>query len=129
MVIGVGVDIVEVARIRRILEDPGIGPRFRERIFTEREIEYCENKRRGKYKSYAGRFTAKEAVMKALGQGWGPKVTWLDIETLSDPGGKPEVYLHGKTSAFAHGLGIRRLSLSITHTEEYAMACVIAQDD
>ncbi len=129
MVIGVGVDMVEVARIRGALDNPKIGRRFRKRVYTEKEIEYCEMKRRGKYESYAGRFAAKEAVMKTLGRGWGSKVSWLDIEVLPAPGGKPEVYLRNKTSTFARKLGIQRLTVSITHTRRYAMACLIAQRD
>ncbi|MFQ5904686.1 MAG: holo-ACP synthase [Candidatus Binatia bacterium] len=129
MVVGVGVDIVEVARIKRALGNRRIGRRFRDRVYTEKEIQYCEGKRRGKYESYAGRFAAKEAVMKALGKGWGSKVSWLDIEVLPAPGGKPQVYLRNKTSAFARELGVQRLSVSITHTRHYAMACLIAQRD
>ena len=71
MIISTGVDLAEVARIQKALEDLRIGARFRRRIFTEKEIAYCETKRRGKYQSDAGRFAAKEAVMKALGRGWG----------------------------------------------------------
>jgi len=80
MILSVGVDLVEVQRIQRALEDSRIGKRFRERVFTAGEIDYCEKKGRGRYESYAGRFAAKEAVMKALGRGWGSKVRWLDIE-------------------------------------------------
>jgi len=128
MIVGVGVDMVEVERIRGALEDAKTGRRFRDRVYTEKEIQYCERRQR-KYESYAGRFAAKEAVMKALGRGWGSKVGWLDIEILPAPGGKPEVYLHRKASAFAGELGIQRLSLSITHTREYAMAYLIAQGE
>lgn len=129
MAVSVGVDLVEVARIQRALENRRTGPRFRNRVYTEKEIEYCEQKTRGKYLSYAGRFAAKEAVMKALGRGWGSKVRWLDIEVLPAPGGKPEISLHRATAAFARDLGIQRFSLSITHTETYAMAYVIAEVD
>ncbi len=129
MIVSVGVDMVEVARIRRALEDGRIGERFRARVYTEKEIRYCERKRRGKYESYAGRFAAKEAVMKALGRGWGSKVSWLNIEVVPALGGRPEVVLHNHTSAFARKLGIQRLSLSITHTESHALAYVIAQDE
>jgi holo-[acyl-carrier protein] synthase len=129
MIVSVGVDMVEVARIRRALEDGNIGMRFRARVYTEREIEYCEKKRRGKYESYAGRFAAKEAVMKALGRGWGPKVSWRNIEVARARGGRPEVVLHNETSAFAKRIGIQRLSLSITHTEHYALAYVIAHGE
>ena len=129
MILSVGVDMVEVGRIRKALEDSRIGRRFRDRVFTEREIRYCEKKRRGRYESYAGRFAAKEAVMKALGRGWGSKVCWLDIEILPARGGRPEITLHNRTSALAEQIGIRRFSLSITHTEHHGLAHVIAQDE
>ena len=115
MIISAGVDLVEVERIQQALEDSRIGRRFRERVFTEKEILYCEKKRRGKYESYAGRFAAKEAVMKALGRGWGSKVRWLDIEVGRARSGKPEIVLHDKTAQLAEQLGIRRWALSITH--------------
>jgi holo-[acyl-carrier protein] synthase len=129
MIIGTGVDLAEVDRIRAALEDPRIGRRFRDRVFTEKEIAYCEKKRRGKYQSYAGRFAAKEAVMKALGRGWGAKVRWLDIEVVRARSGKPDIALHDKTAKLADELGIRRWALSITHTKEHGLAYVIAQDE
>ena len=124
MVVGVGIDMVEVERLKRALENPKSGRKFRDRVYTEKEIEYCEGKKRGKYESYAGRFAAKEATMKALGSGWGSRVTWLDIETLPALGGKPEVCLYHKTSEFARELGVQHLSVSITHTKNLAMAYV-----
>lgn len=127
MIVGVGIDLVEVARIRRALESSKTGLRLRNRVFTEKEIEYCEGKHQGKYQSYAGRFAAKEAVMKALGRGWGSKVAWLDIEILPGPGGKPEVRLSNKTSTLAGQLGITQWALSITHTDSYAMAALVAE--
>jgi holo-[acyl-carrier protein] synthase len=129
MIIGAGVDLAEVDRIRAALDDPRIGRRFRDRVFTEKEIAYCEKKRRGKYESYAGRFAAKEAVMKALGRGWGAKVRWLDIEVVRARSGKPDILLHDKTAKLADELGIRRWALSITHTKEHGLAYVIAQDE
>ena len=129
MIIGTGVDLAEVERIQSALEDPRIGRRFRDRVFTEKEIAYCETKHRGKYESYAGRFAAKEAVMKALGRGWGAKVRWLDIEVARARSGKPEIILHDKTAKFAEQLGIRRWALSITHTKQHGLAYVIAQDE
>jgi len=129
MIISTGVDLAEVDRIQLALEDPRIGRRFRARVFTEKEIAYCETKRRGKYESYAGRFAAKEAVMKALGRGWGTKVRWLDIEVARARSGKPEIILHDKTAEFAEQLGIRRWALSITHTKQHGLAYVIAQDE
>jgi holo-[acyl-carrier protein] synthase len=129
MIVSVGVDMIEVARIQRALEDRAIGKRFRDRVYTESEIAYCETKKgRGKYQSYAGRFAAKEAVMKALGRGWGSKVSWSNIEVARARNGKPEIVLHNHTSSFAEKLGIRRLLVSITHTNEHALAYVIAQD-
>ncbi len=129
MIISVGVDLAEVERIRKALEDPRTGRRFRERVFTEKEIQYCERKRRGRYESYAGRFAAKEAVMKALGRGWGAKVRWLDIEVARAPSGKPGIVLHYKTAQLAEVLGIRRWALSITHTAEHGLAYVIAESE
>ncbi len=129
MIISVGIDIVEVERIRAALEDPRIGVRFRERVYTQNEIDYCEKKQRGRFQSYAGRFAAKEAVMKALGRGWGAQVGWVDIEVARASSGKPDIILHDKTEALAERLGIRNWALSITHTARYGMAYVIAQDD
>lgn len=127
MIVSVGVDMIEVARIRRALEDATIGKRFRDRVYTEKEVAYCERKGVGKYESYAGRFAAKEAVMKALGCGWGAKASWLNIEVVRARGGRPEVQLHYHTATFAREIGIRRFALSITHTNEHALAYVIAE--
>ena len=126
MILGVGVDLIEVARIQRALENPRIGQRVRQRVFTDGEVEYCE-KRKRKYESYAGRFAAKEAVMKALGRGWGRKVGWIDIEVVLAVSGEPGISLHDKASSFARELGIEHFSLSITHTESYAIAYLIAE--
>jgi len=128
MIISTGVDLAEVDRIQAALEDRRIGKRFRARVFTEKEIAYCEQKQGGKYESYAGRFAAKEAVMKALGRGWGAKVRWLDIEVVRGRSGKPDIALHDKTAELAAELGIRRWALSITHTKGHGLAFVIAQD-
>ena len=129
MIISTGVDLAEVDRIQAALEDPRIGKRFRARVFTEAEIAYCEKKQRGKYESYAGRFAAKEAVMKALGRGWGAKVSWLDIEVVRARSGKPHIALHGKTAELAAELGIRRWALSLTHTKGHGLALVIGEDE
>jgi holo-[acyl-carrier protein] synthase len=129
MIIGVGVDLIEVERIQKALENPQIGMRFRNRVFTEKEIQYCEKKQRGRYESYAGRFAAKEAVMKALGRGWSSKVTWIEIEVARAQSGKPDIVLHGNTALFAEGLGIRSWALSITHTQEHGLAYVVAQGE
>jgi len=126
MIIGVGVDMIEVSRIEKALEHPRIGQRFRKRVYTDSEVRYCEGRKR-KYESYAGRFAAKEAVMKALGVGWGRKAGWLDIEVISTAGGDPEINLHRKASTFAGKLGIQHFSLSLTHTVSYAIAYLIAE--
>ena len=125
MIFGIGVDLAEVDRIRDALER-ATGPRFRDRIFTPGEQAYCERRKR-KYESYAARFAAKEATMKALGTGWGRNVGWTEIEVYRPSGGRPEIRLHGKTAAFATSLGIRRFALALTHTAETAMAEVIAE--
>jgi holo-[acyl-carrier protein] synthase len=127
MIISTGVDLAEVDRIRAAIEHPRIGVRFRNRVFTAGEIAYCEKKRRGKFESYAGRFAAKEAVMKALGRGWGAKVRWLDIEVARARSGKPAIVLHDKTAKLAAELGIQRWALSITHTKQHGLAYVIAE--
>jgi len=129
MIVGVGLDMVEVERIRRALEHTRIGKRFRDRVFTPQEIRYCENKGRGRYESYAGRFAAKEAAMKALGRGWSATVRWLDIEVAPTRNGRPEIVLHDRTAALAKRLGIRRWSVSITHTKHHGLAYVITQDE
>lgn len=126
MILGVGVDLIEVTRIQRALENPRIGQRVRQRVFTVREIEYCEARKR-KYESYAGRFAAKEALMKALGRGWGRKIGWSDIEVVLAANGEPGITLHHKTSSYARELGIDYFSLSITHTANYAIAYLIAE--
>ncbi len=128
MIRGIGVDLVNVERIRRALDNPKTGERFRDRVFTHSEIEYCEG-RRGKYQSYAARFAAKEAVMKALGRGWSEKVSWQEIEVVRRPGGKPDIQLHGRTQGTATERRVKQFQLSITHTEDHAIAYVIAEGD
>ena len=126
MIFGIGVDLAEVDRLRDAMERPQTGERFRDRVFTPGEQAYCERRRR-KYESYAARFAAKEATMKALGRGWGRDVGWTEIEVFRPRGGRPEIRLHGKTAAFAGRLGIRAFHLALTHTAEMAMAEVVAE--
>jgi len=125
MVLSVGVDMVEVQRIQKALEDSRIGKRFRARVFTANEVQYCEKKRRGRYESYAGRFAAKEAAMKALGTGWRRGVRWVDFEVVREANGRPSIALDGVAKEIAAKLGVRRISLSITHTAAQALAQVI----
>jgi holo-[acyl-carrier protein] synthase len=118
--------LAEVERIRAALEDARIGARFRARVFTEKEIAYCEKKQRGKYESYAGRFAAKEAVMKALGTG-AKGVAWREIEVLPNRRGKPLVYLHGRAKARAEKIALTGLDISLTHDGNLAIAMVVGQ--
>jgi holo-[acyl-carrier protein] synthase len=127
MIIAVGNDLVEVERIRAALEHSHTGRRFRDRVFTVGEQAYCERRGRSKYQSYAARFAAKEAAMKALGRGWGRHVGWRDIEVVRQRGSRPQIVLHGKAKEYAASLGISRFHLALTHTATLAEADVIAE--
>ena len=124
MIVGTGVDLCEVGRIRDVIARHG--KRFIERIYTEREIAYAESKAR-RYERYAARFAAKEAGMKALGTGWHGGIRWRDLEVSNLPSGKPTLLFHGKAAEAAARLGTRNVSLSLTHTEEQGMALVILE--
>lgn len=125
MIVGTGVDLAEVARIRSSIER--FGTKFTERIFTPAEIAYVERKA-NKYERYAARFAAKEAGMKAIGTGWKRGVRWQDFEVANLPTGKPTLRLHGVAKEFADRLKVRNVSLSLTHTSELGMAHVILED-
>jgi len=127
-IIGTGVDIVEVERVQHALCRERTGARFRTRVFTAREITYCESRGYPRYQSYAARFAAKEAVMKAMGTGWNRDVGWDGIEVLRERGRAPTIMLHGKTAQFAKRRRIARFHLSLSHTESTAIAHVIAED-
>ena len=124
MIVGTGIDITEVPRIREAIQRHG--ERFLQRIFTEGEIQYCESKA-NRVERYAARFAAKEAGMKAIGTGWKHGVRWRDIEVARKPGGRPTLLLHGKAAEFAAKLGATNVALSLTHTAEQAMAQVILE--
>jgi holo-[acyl-carrier protein] synthase len=125
MIVGTGVDLCEVARIRATFER--FGERFRDRIFTPLEIAYVERKA-NRFERYAARFAAKEAGMKAIGTGWKRGVTWHDFEVTNLPSGKPTLRFDGVASRVAEALKVRNVSLSMTHTAEMAMAQVILED-
>src|SRR5215831_9755642 len=129
MIIAIGNDLAEVGRIRAALEKSRTGDRFRDRVFTAAEQEYCERRRAGKYQSYAARFAAKEATMKALGRGWGRYVGWLDVEVVRPRGSRPQIVLHGKAKEYAESLGIARFHLALTHTAALAEAVVVAEQE
>jgi holo-[acyl-carrier protein] synthase len=125
MIVGIGIDLVEVRRIRAALENPRTGARFRARVFTSEEISYCSRRRNG-HESFAARFAAKEATMKALGHGFGQGIGWREIEVVRGDG-PPTVRLSGAAQKYADALGVRRLHLSLTHTADLAVAYVIAE--
>jgi holo-[acyl-carrier protein] synthase len=124
MIVGTGIDIAEVSRIRQSIER--FGDRFLRRIYTENEIRYCDSKA-NRVERYAARFAAKEAAMKALGTGWNHGVRWRDCEVTRLPGGRPTIAFHGKAGEFAMKLGVRNSSLSLSHTTEQAIAQVILE--
>ena len=125
MIVGSGVDLAEVDRIRKSIER--FGARFIDRIYTRGEIAYVERKA-NKFERYAARFAAKEAGMKAIGTGWKRGVRWQDFEVANLPSGKPTLRLHGVAAEFAARLKVRNVSLSLTHTAELGMAHVILED-
>ncbi|MGH7779637.1 MAG: holo-ACP synthase [Candidatus Binataceae bacterium] len=126
-IIGTGIDVIEVERIRQALARARTGMRFRARVFTEREAVYCESRGVARFQSYAARFAAKEAAMKAMGTGWNRNVGWSEIEVVRERGKAPTILLRGKSAAFAARRGITAFHLSITHTTREAIAHVIAE--
>lgn len=114
-----GVDIVEIARVERVMARSG--QRFLTRIFTPQEQAYCQ----GRMASLAGRFAVKEAVAKTLGTGIG-EMSWVEIEIVSDGLGRPELVLHGAAKRLADELGLVEWSISLSHTESYAIGFAVA---
>ena len=125
MIIGTGVDIAEVSRIRESIER--FGDRFLHRIFTAGEVRYCGQKA-NRFESYAARFAAKEAGMKALGTGWSRGIRWRDIEVVRAKGQRPTIQFHGEAAVIAAKLGTKNIALSLTHTSEQALAHVILEN-
>lgn len=121
---GIGIDLVEVDRIRRAVSRRRGG--FRRRIFTPGEWDYCLRGGRLNYASLAARFAAKEAVFKALGCGW-RQIPWREVEIRQGEGGEPRVYLGPRAEAFARQRGIDTILVSLSHTGGYALAQVVAQ--
>jgi holo-[acyl-carrier protein] synthase len=125
MIIGSGIDLVEIERIQQTMDR--YGHRFIDRVFTAAEQAYCQRKRKSA-ESFAARFAAKEAGAKALGTGISFGVSWLEIEVVRDPGGRPSLAFHGRAAEIAAQLGVARSALSITHTAGLAMASVVLED-
>lgn len=124
MIVGTGVDIAEVARIRAAIDR--FGRRFLRRVFTPDEVRYCVSKLNAAER-FAARFAAKEAGMKAIGTGWRHGVTWQDLEVVRAPGERPRLHFHGKAAEFAEKLGCKHTHLSLSHTAEQAIAHVILE--
>jgi holo-[acyl-carrier protein] synthase len=120
-----GIDLADVPRIAKMLDEHAAA--FLARCFTAAEQAYCGSFKAGAAVHYAGRFAAKEAVMKALGTGWRGQIAWTDMEIVNDANGKPELRLTGESAKIAADRGIRHWHVSITHTEMLAIASVIAE--
>jgi len=127
VILGVGVDIVEIERVERILANYGL--RFIERVFTQEEAEYACGSDVKKGERFAGRFAVKEAVMKVLGTGKSGGILWKEIETVSGRRGKPELFLHGAAKEKSINMGIRSLHVSISHDGGKAIAFVIGEGE
>ncbi|MEM7453353.1 MAG: holo-ACP synthase [Planctomycetota bacterium] len=122
-VFGIGTDIIECSRIANMLEKHDAI--FIERVYTAGEIEYC-SPRKSRVQHFAGRWAAKEAVLKAMGTGWAKGIKWNDIEIKTMPGGKPEVQLNGVAGEICRKRGITDMLVSISHTKEFATAFATA---
>lgn len=125
MILGAGVDLIELTRIRESLKK--YGDRFKNRLFTSGEIEYCDSRSSNAFRHYAARFAAKEAVMKALGLGWQQGTSWKEIEVIRNGKGQPQIRLTGSTARTARKLKSKRVLLSLTHSETHAAAFVIIE--
>jgi holo-[acyl-carrier protein] synthase len=123
MILGVGTDIVEIVRIGQMIERHG--EHFLQRIYTDEEIRYCQ-RRKESYQHFAGRWAAKEAVMKTMGTGWTRGVGWLDIEVATKRSGQPVINIRGTARDIASDFGIDEVLISISHCRAYATATAIA---
>ena len=124
MIVGLGIDMIQIARVAHMLE--AHGERFTSKVYTDAEVERC-SRRRSPAQEYAARWAGKEATMKALGTGWRNGVRFKDIENYNLPTGKPMIRLHGRAKAIAEQLGATRIHISISHEREYAVAVVVLE--
>ena len=122
-IIGTGIDLIEVERIRRMLQEHG--ERFLQRCFTESEQAYADAAKKRRFERYAARFAAKEAVMKALGTGWRDGIAWTDIQVIREPSGKPTLEVRRGCGGIAGRLGISRGHISLSHTSAHEIASAI----
>jgi holo-[acyl-carrier protein] synthase len=125
MLLGTGIDLIEIDRITQSIER--FGDRFLARIFTSGEIAYCQRKK-SFAESFAARFAAKEAGAKALGTGIQHGVTWKELEVRREPGHRPTLHFTGRAQEIANRMGVRHISLSLTHNTTTAMASVHLED-
>ncbi|MBP7932699.1 MAG: holo-ACP synthase [Candidatus Syntrophosphaera sp.] len=125
MIIGIGVDIVQIERVRKLVENYS---EFMHQVFTAREIEFCQAKA-DSASSYAARFAAKEAMMKALSTGWNEKVNWLDIEVINEEQGNPILKIKGRTLKLMKKMGVYQTHLSLSHERDYALAFVVLEGE
>jgi len=125
MVIGIGTDLIEIARIEESIAR--YGERFLERVFTPGEIAYCRMKKKNPAESFAARFAAKEAGAKALGTGIARGISWLEIEVKRQPGERPTLHWSGRAAERAAVLGVARTALSLTHSRSMSMAVVVVE--
>ena len=122
-IIGHGIDLVEVARIRKLVHEHG--QHFLDRCFTPMEQEYCIQHKKRYFEHLSGRFAAKEAILKVLGTGWRGTIAWTDMEILNEPSGKPVLELTGESARLADEMGIDGWMISISHVETHATASAI----
>ena len=122
-IVGIGTDIVECIRIGRMIE--AHGEIFLTRVYTDREVRYCQGRKRA-MEHFAGRWAAKEAILKCLGSGWRRGLAWTDMEIRNDPGGQPRVLLCGGVKDLAQALRINDILISISHCRTYATAYALA---
>jgi holo-[acyl-carrier protein] synthase len=124
MIIGTGIDLVEIARLRKVIER--LKDRFVLRVFTPGEVEFC-NAHRDPVPHYAVRFAAKEALFKALGTGWAKGVTWLDVEVRRERQDAPTMVLRGEAQRLSAAMGAKKAHLSLSHSDQWAIAMVILE--
>lgn len=119
-----GIDIVPIIKIKSLIKEHS--EEFLKKLYTEREILYCQSRKKNSIKHFAGRFAAKEAVLKAIGIGKRGRVEWTDIEILNNGYGEPVVYFYGEVLNILQRKNIKKLSVSISHSDNYAVACATA---
>ena len=125
-IVGLGTDIVECVRIRKMIDEHG--DLFLRRVYTAKEIRYCQSRRQST-EHFAGRWAAKEAVLKALGTGWRRGISWTDIEIRNDPSGQPKVAVQGEAKEIAKKMRLDNLFITISHCRQFATAYALAVRD